>query len=111
MKKLVLFSEYMRQFEREDSPRGDLARDMRDSPMPELLKYREYIRWMKYEKHACKEAVETFIECYHEYKKEHKRDVNILYSARKYMKENNIGVGEVLARSSELRTKTDLSRV
>lgn len=111
MKKIVLFAEYMRQFEHEDSPRGDLARDMRDFPMPELFKYREYIRWLKYEKHACKEAVETFVECYHEYKKEHKKDVVKLYNARKYMEENHIGIGEVLTKSIELRTKTDLSRV
>jgi len=86
MKKLVLFSEYMRQFEREDSPRGDLARDMRDSPMPELLTYREYIRFLKAEKHACKEAVEAFKECHREYVRENKNSYDRLFLIKRELK-------------------------
>lgn len=62
------FSEYMKQFEKEDSPRGDLARDMRDSPLSKQT-YNEMIRELKYSKFACKEAVFTFKECFAEYKR------------------------------------------
>jgi hypothetical protein len=72
----------MKQFEKENSPRGDLARDMRDSPMNILFTYREYLHCLKYQKLACREAVETFKECYQEYKKTHGKDIKFLYTAR-----------------------------
>lgn len=86
-KEVVQFSDYMKQFEKEDSPRGDLARDMRDSPfsMP-FLKYREMLRELKYTKMACRESVDTFKECFTEYKKGHVLDLNRIYAFRRRAK-------------------------
>ena len=52
MEKMILFTEYMKKFMKEDSPRGDLARDMRDSPIPNLYTYREILRCLRYTKLA-----------------------------------------------------------
>ena len=99
MQKIVLFCEYMKQFEGEDSPRGDFARDMRDSPMPELLTYNEMLRWLRREKFACKEAVEVFKECYAEYKKEHKYSITRLYAIRNVMNKQHLSVADIVAMS------------
>jgi hypothetical protein len=99
----------MKQFTNEPSSRGDLANAIQE--WPELYKYREYIRYMKDVLRAGDRNIETFKTCYSEYKKEHQRDINMLYNARKHMKENHIGIGDVLSKSIELRTKTDLSMV
>lgn len=83
-KELVQFSDYMKQFEREDTPRGDLARDMRDSPFSApMMKYYEMLRELKYTKMACREAIATFKECYAEYKQEHDNDIKRISAFRK----------------------------
>lgn len=104
MKDLVLFNDYMKQFEREDTPRGDLALDMRDKPMPALYKYRERLRFL-IDHCACRECVETYKECWEEYKQTHQSDIRRLYRIRRYMAKNNIGMVELIVMDAEKRLK------
>ena len=85
--KYISFSEYMKQFEDEDSERGMLARDIRDFPLPELATLRESVDYIRNKYFAPKEVIKTMKDCYKEYKKAHAKDYNWLFVLRRAARE------------------------
>lgn len=91
----MLFNDYMKQFENENSPRGDLARDMRYKPIPELYRHEERLKWLKLDG-ACDECIETYQECWEAFEKDHQDDIKLLERIRRYMARHNIGMIDIL---------------